>query len=84
MNRTSPEFGRQATIISVVTGAAQWQSPAGASSSSPSWSWSPDSRWFFTTTADAKVLAVDMRAPWVRLEIPLSLAPFNGLAVTYR
>jgi hypothetical protein len=84
MNRTSPEFGRQATIISVVTGAAQWQSPAGASSSSPSWSWSPDSRWFFTTTTDAKVLGVDMRAPWVRLEIPLSLAPVNGLAVTYR
>lgn len=84
IGRTTPEFGRRAEIVSLTTGATHWPSPAGVVSSSTSWSWSPDSRWLFVATTDERVLAVDMRAPWVHTEIPLSLAPHNALAVTYR
>jgi hypothetical protein len=83
MSRVVPDLGRQVEIFSVVTGAPQWQSPVGVRPSG-SWSWSPDSRWFFAATSDDDVLVVDMRAPWVRVQIPLSLDPGKGLAVTYR
>ena len=82
IGRMVPEFGRRAEIVAVSTGATQWQSPVGVVSAG-SWSWSPDSRWFFATASDHQVFAVDMRAPWVNTEISLPLAPLNGLAVTY-
>lgn len=75
--------GRRGEIVAVSNGATQWQSPV-AAVAPISWSWSPDSRWLILATSDKQALAVDMRAPWVRTEISLPLAPFQGIAVTYR
>ncbi|MEO5841734.1 MAG: hypothetical protein ABIQ73_16660 [Acidimicrobiales bacterium] len=82
ISRTSA-FGRRAEIVRVSSGATQWQSPDIVVSST-AWSWSPDSRWLFVETSAEVVSVVDMRAPWVQAEIPLSRMPLHGLAVTYR
>ena len=83
ISRIDSVVGRRGEIVTVSNGATQWQSPV-AAVAPISWSWSPDSRWLILATSDKQALAVDMRAPWVRTEISLPLAPFQGLAVTYR